>query len=65
MPWFLVVRVLFVLAVTYATILTRPFGPALEIATRELLLVRPALFIRYNTVLNLWDPPRGARVRQP
>ncbi len=31
MPWFLVVRVLFVLAVTYATILTRPFGPALEI----------------------------------
>ena len=31
MPWFLVVRVLFVLAVTYATILTRPFGPAVEI----------------------------------
>jgi uncharacterized protein YacL len=31
MPWFLVVRVLFVLAVTYATILTRPFGPAIEI----------------------------------
>src|SRR6188768_211101 len=31
MPWFLVVRVLFVLAVTYATILTRPFGPGIEI----------------------------------
>jgi uncharacterized protein YacL len=26
MPWFLLVRVLFVLAVTYATLLTRPFG---------------------------------------
>jgi len=31
MPWFLVVRGLFVLAVTYATILTRPFGPSIEI----------------------------------
>ncbi|CAN5751596.1 hypothetical protein BH24ACI5_BH24ACI5_07480 [soil metagenome] len=31
MPWFLVVRGLFVLAVTYATILTRPFGPSLEV----------------------------------
>jgi len=31
MPWFLVVRVLFVLAVTYATVLTRPFGPSVEL----------------------------------
>ena len=31
MPWFLMVRVLFTLAVTYATILTRPFGPSLEL----------------------------------
>src|SRR5688572_27031123 len=31
MPWFLMVRGLFVLAVTYATILTRPFGPSLEL----------------------------------
>ena len=30
MPWVLVVRALFVLAVTYATILTRPFGPSVE-----------------------------------
>ena len=31
MPWFLLVRVLFVLAVTYAAILTRPFGPSADI----------------------------------
>jgi ATP-dependent RNA helicase HelY len=39
------------------------FGSALEIATGELLPVRSAFAIRYNTVLNLWDPPRGDRVR--
>ena len=26
MPWFILVRVLFILAVTYAAILTRPFS---------------------------------------
>ena len=31
MPWFLMIRVLFVLAVTYATILTRPFGASIEL----------------------------------
>ena len=31
MPWFLLVRVLFILAVTYAAILTRPFGTTAEI----------------------------------
>jgi uncharacterized protein YacL len=31
MPWFLLVRVLFVVAVTYATVLTRPFGTPLEL----------------------------------
>ena len=31
MPWFMVVRGLFVLAVTYATAITRPFGPVLEV----------------------------------
>jgi ATP-dependent RNA helicase HelY len=39
------------------------FGSALEIATGDLLPVRSAFAIRYNTVLNLWDPPRGDRVR--
>ena len=31
MPWFLLVRVLFVLAVTYAAVLTRPFHPVLQV----------------------------------
>jgi ATP-dependent RNA helicase HelY len=39
------------------------FGSALEIATGDLLPVRSAFAIRYNTVLNLWNPPRGDRVR--
>jgi ATP-dependent RNA helicase HelY len=39
------------------------FGSALDIATGDLLPVRSAFAIRYNTVLNLWDPPRGDRVR--
>jgi ATP-dependent RNA helicase HelY len=39
------------------------FGTTLEIATGDLLPVRSAFAIRYNTVLNLWDPPRGERVR--
>jgi ATP-dependent RNA helicase HelY len=39
------------------------FGSTLEIATGDLLPVRSAFAIRYNTVLNLWDPPRGERVR--
>ncbi|MDQ3225968.1 MAG: DEAD/DEAH box helicase [Chloroflexota bacterium] len=39
------------------------FRETLEIATGELHPVRSAFAIRYNTVLNLWDPPRGERVR--
>lgn len=41
-----------------------PFRQALEVATGELHPVQSAFAIRYNTVLNLWDPPRGDRVRQ-
>jgi len=41
-----------------------PFREALEIATGPLLPVLSAFAIRYNTVLNLWDPPQGERVRQ-
>ena len=41
-----------------------PFKETLEIATGPLLPVRSAFAIRYNTVLNLWDPPEGERVRQ-
>ena len=41
-----------------------PFREALEIATGPLHPVQSAFAIRYNTVLNLWDPPRGERVRQ-
>lgn len=41
-----------------------PFREAMEIATGELHPVQSAFAIRYNTVLNLWDPPRGERVRQ-
>jgi ATP-dependent RNA helicase HelY len=39
------------------------FREMLEIATGELHPVRSAFAIRYNTVLNLWDPPHGERVR--
>lgn len=41
-----------------------PFREAVEIATGPLHPVLSAFAIRYNTVLNLWDPPRGERVRQ-
>ena len=40
------------------------FGETLEIATGPLHPVRSAFAVRYNTVLNLWDPPDGERVRQ-
>jgi len=40
-----------------------PLSEVLEVATRELEPVRSAFTVRYNTVLNLWDPPRGDRVR--
>ncbi|MDI3339561.1 MAG: DEAD/DEAH box helicase [Sphaerobacter sp.] len=39
------------------------FREMLEIATGELEPVRSSFAIRYNTVLNLWDPPHGTRVR--
>jgi ATP-dependent RNA helicase HelY len=39
------------------------FRETLEIATGELHPVQSAFSIRYNTVLNLWDPPHGERVR--
>ncbi len=39
------------------------FREMLDIATGELHPVRSAFAIRYNTVLNLWDPPHGDRVR--
>ncbi len=39
------------------------FRETLDIATGELHPVRSAFSIRYNTVLNLWDPPDGDRVR--
>ncbi len=39
------------------------FRETLDIATGELHPVRSAFAIRYNTVLNLWDPPHGDRVR--
>ena len=39
------------------------FKETLEIATGELLPVNSSFAIRYNTVLNLWDPPHGNRVR--
>ena len=40
------------------------FADTLTIATGPLHPVLSAFKIRYNTVLNLWDPPRGERVRQ-
>jgi ATP-dependent RNA helicase HelY len=39
------------------------FRESLDIATGELHPVQSAFAIRYNTVLNLWDPPKGERVR--
>ena len=39
------------------------FREMLDIAAGELHPVRSAFAIRYNTVLNLWDPPHGDRVR--
>ncbi|MEZ4520312.1 MAG: DEAD/DEAH box helicase [Thermomicrobiales bacterium] len=39
------------------------FSTMLEIATGELEPVMSSFAIRYNTVLNLWDPPQGSRVR--
>ncbi|MGC4108792.1 MAG: DEAD/DEAH box helicase [Thermomicrobiales bacterium] len=41
-----------------------PYKEMLEVATGALLPVQSAFAIRYNTVLNLWDPPHGERVRQ-
>ncbi len=38
------------------------FEEAIGIATGELLPVESTFALRYNTVLNLWDPPRGDRV---
>lgn len=39
------------------------FREMLTIATGPLEPVRSAFAVRYNTVLNLWDPPDGDRVR--
>jgi ATP-dependent RNA helicase HelY len=39
------------------------FREMLETATGPLFPVRSAFAVRYNTVLNLWDPPHGERVR--
>ena len=39
------------------------FHEMLEVATGPLEPVRSAFSVRYNTVLNLWDPPHGERVR--
>jgi ATP-dependent RNA helicase HelY len=41
-----------------------PYKEMLEIATGPLEPVRSAFAVRYNTVLHLWDPPEGERVRQ-
>src|SRR5690606_21531622 len=41
-----------------------PFREMLDVAIGPLLPVQSAFAIRYNTVLNLWDPPHGERVRQ-
>lgn len=40
------------------------FREMLQIATGPLEPVRSAFAVRYNTVLNLWDPPEGERVKQ-
>ncbi len=39
------------------------FRDTLDIATGPLEPVRSAFAVRYNTVLHLWDPPEGDRVR--
>src|SRR5579875_3497209 len=39
------------------------FREVLDIAAGPLEPVRSSFAIRYNTVLNLWDPPQGTRVR--
>lgn len=39
------------------------FRDSLQIATGRLLPVLSAFTIRYNSVLNLWDPPHGSRVK--
>jgi ATP-dependent RNA helicase HelY len=39
------------------------FRETLEVATGPLEPVRSSFAVRYNTVLNLWDPPHGDRVR--
>jgi ATP-dependent RNA helicase HelY len=48
--------------VTYSPYIT--FEETLAVAVGPLHPVRSAFKVRYNTVLNLWDPPRGERVRQ-
>ncbi|MDQ2682581.1 MAG: DEAD/DEAH box helicase, partial [Chloroflexota bacterium] len=40
------------------------FREMLGVATGELEPVRSSFAVRYNTVLHLWDPPHGERVRQ-
>lgn len=40
------------------------FNEMMDVATGELHPVISSFAIRYNTVLNLWDPPHGNRVRQ-
>jgi len=39
------------------------FREMLDVATGPLEPVRSSFAVRYNTVLNLWDPPHGDRVR--
>ena len=40
------------------------FDETIEIGTGPLLPVESAFSVRYNSVLNLWDPPQGDRVLQ-
>jgi ATP-dependent RNA helicase HelY len=40
------------------------FREMLTVATGDLEPVRSSFAVRYNTVLHLWDPPDGHRVRQ-
>ena len=40
------------------------FRETLDVARGDLEPVRSAFAVRYNTVLHLWDPPDGERVRQ-
>ncbi|HEU5423625.1 MAG TPA: DEAD/DEAH box helicase [Nitrolancea sp.] len=47
--------------VPYSPFIT--FKETLHVATGPLEPVRSSFAIRYNTVLNLWDPPHGSRVR--